>query len=685
MFVTIAANLIAVEVLYCSVDYFIDLSASYLQEPEHTRDPTSYDGEGLLAIPNLGGKGYYYGFHPYPEGTYVGTRPDDVPAPTQITTGALWDLATTQPAGGAPDRASIFLRHYELTQEYHSVRGGMFIHPLASPKVVRPLNEIMLYAVSRDLLTDFIQDPKKHWDANHSSEYAPHVALLLVGCCNLLNGCVDHFMGMVYVSGVQEQLPLAQAVQRLWDDLAPVPPDAETEVPALAVLVGVRHFPPWLCPADPATAFCTFRADPGKSHVPLAELQGGLLRTVGILTNPNVWPCCVVIPEMLNEGVTAIVSRTPPGRFSNTLVGYQQFPLCQGELPVMRHLSAQGPLGYLDNMVTKGFTQHRKLNDEVFVDERAVLTLDAAMEMEEVRACQIAEAAREGELGSFEAAVVAFCTSVGQRLSALDLSPTAGPSRVLAGFLQFTTQQSLSRARDAVNAALDEELTQYHYWRRFAEKDCSRLLSLQTEMLRGDTRLLKIIMCIAIGDDLVLQCAQTRAAASSSGAGDSQDLDERIEAALDSRIITEDLRAMATQALTDAFTSDSENPFIQRLRTAVTRGCEATASLEAAMYLEQNTLSGLQTLPVAQWREALEGVLRGSPDLLTRTVKDAVGAVSPEVILALLHGGSEQVGPEGSVRVYPDGGRRDAGPVHRCGARRDGAPPREDATVLGGG
>ena len=53
----------------------------------------------------------------------MGTRPDDVPTPTQITAGALWDLATTQPADGAPDKARIFLRRYEVTQEYHSPAG----------------------------------------------------------------------------------------------------------------------------------------------------------------------------------------------------------------------------------------------------------------------------------------------------------------------------------------------------------------------------------------------------------------------------------------------------------------------------------------------------------------------------------------------------------------------------------
>ena len=37
------------------------------------------------------------------------------------------------------------------------------MHPLASPKAVRPVGEVMLYAVSRDLLMDFVQDPKQHW------------------------------------------------------------------------------------------------------------------------------------------------------------------------------------------------------------------------------------------------------------------------------------------------------------------------------------------------------------------------------------------------------------------------------------------------------------------------------------------------------------------------------------------
>ena len=53
-------------------------------------------------------------------------RPDDVP---QITAGALWDLATTQPAGGAPHKARIFLRRYEITQEYHSAGVGMVRAP----------------------------------------------------------------------------------------------------------------------------------------------------------------------------------------------------------------------------------------------------------------------------------------------------------------------------------------------------------------------------------------------------------------------------------------------------------------------------------------------------------------------------------------------------------------------------
>ena len=273
-----------VAVLRCGEGCLVDLFVLFLQEPERMRDPVSFDDGTLLAIPDLSPRGYYYGLHPYPEDAYVGSRPDDVPAPTQITAGALWELATTQPAGGAPDKARIFLRRYEVTQEYHSMRGGMFIHPLASPKVVQPLNEMMLYAVSRGLLMDFVQDPKQHWNFSQPSECAPHVTLLVVGTRNLLNGCVDHFMGMVYVSGVQERLPLADAVQTLLAHLDPVPQDGVSEVPVFAVLVGVRHFPPWLCPADPATAFCTFGGDPSVSHAPLAELQGGLLRTVGIKT-----------------------------------------------------------------------------------------------------------------------------------------------------------------------------------------------------------------------------------------------------------------------------------------------------------------------------------------------------------------------------------------------------------------
>ena len=329
-----------VAVLRCSEGCLVGPFLFFRQEPDRTTDPASYDDGTLLAIPDLGPKGYYYGFHPYPEDAYVGSRPDDVPAPTEITAGVLWDLATTQPAGGAPDKARIFLRRYEVTQEYHSVHGGMFIHPLASPKAVQPLSEIMLYAVSRDLLMDFVQDPKQHWNFSQSSECASHVALLVVGTRNLLNGCVDHFMGMVYVSGVQERLPLADTVQTLLARLDPVPQNGESEVPAFAVMVGVRRFPPWLCPADPATTFCTFGGDPSISHAPLAELQGGLLRTIGILTNSDIWPCCVVVPETLNGGVTAIVSHTPPGCFSNTPVGYQRFCLHQGELPVMRRTAA---------------------------------------------------------------------------------------------------------------------------------------------------------------------------------------------------------------------------------------------------------------------------------------------------------------------------------------------------------
>ena len=120
----------------------------------------------------------------------------------------------------------------------------MFVHPLASPNAVRPVGEVMLYAVSRDLLMDFVQNPKQHWSFSKPAECVPHVALLLVGTRNLLNGCVDHFMGMVYVSGVQGRLRLADAVQTLLTCVAPVPPDGESEVPAFAVLVGVKHFPP---------------------------------------------------------------------------------------------------------------------------------------------------------------------------------------------------------------------------------------------------------------------------------------------------------------------------------------------------------------------------------------------------------------------------------------------------------
>ena len=589
------------------------------------------------------------------------------------------------------------------------------------------MGEIMLYAVSRDLM-DFVQDPKQHWSFSQSSECASHVALLLVGTRNLLNGCVDHFLGMVYVSGVQERLRLADAVQTLLTCLDPVPQDGESEVPAFAVLVGVRRFPPWLCPADPANTFCTFGDDPSISHAPLAELQGGLLRTVGILTNSDIWPCCVVVPETLNGGVTAIVSCTPPGHFSNAPVGYRRFSLLPGELPVIRRTvtdpellaplrlgfpmvppfddgdeetrhvrlephnrmaftilsndqpvydgaeatgfqlvstvvseeyravltpavsgirerghqclceflrqcleqrtrrlaavqerhtdASQGVIDLLNKLlidlrskqepskpftlasvgadsaqvswtmpvprdrqreaatfsankasskirslaektVEKSFAQCRNLDEEMSQDEDAAPTLDSAMNMEQLRASHLANQARGDELSHLEATIVAFRTEVGRRLSALDLCPTAGPSGVLSGYLQCLSRQAISRARDTVASLLDEELQQYQCWRLSAEKDCSRLLSILTELLRSDTRLLKVIMCITIGNDLVLQCAQAQAGPTHSGAGDACNLTQRIEAALDRRVITGELQAVATCVLTEAFTSDS--------------------------------------------------------------------------------------------------------------------------------
>ena len=44
------------------------------------------------------------------------------------------------------------------------------MHPLASPKAVRPVGDVMLYAVSRDLLMDFVQDPKQHWSFSKPTE-----------------------------------------------------------------------------------------------------------------------------------------------------------------------------------------------------------------------------------------------------------------------------------------------------------------------------------------------------------------------------------------------------------------------------------------------------------------------------------------------------------------------------------
>ena len=81
-------------------------------------------------------------------------------------------------------------------------------------------------------------------------------------------------------------------------------------------------------------------------------------------------------------------------------------------------------------------------------------------------------------------------------------------------------------------------------------------------------------MCISIGNDLVLQCAQARAGISHSGAGDARDLAQQIESALDQRVVTGDLQAVATRVLTEAFASDSDNPHIEQLRSAVATGCK---------------------------------------------------------------------------------------------------------------
>ena len=727
------------------------------------------------------------------------------------------------------------MRRYEIAQEYISATVGMFVHPLASPKAVKPVGEVVLYAVSRDLLMDFVQDPKQHWSFSKPTECTPHVALLLVGTRNLLNGCVDHFMGMVYVSGVQGRLRLADAVQTLLTCVKPVPPDGESEVPAVAVLVGVKHFPPWLCPADPPNIFCTFGGDPSVAYGPLAELQGGLLRIVGILTNSDVWPCCVVIPETLNGGVIGIVSHTPPGRFSNAPVGCQRFRLPPDELPVTRktmtspeqllrlglgfplvppfedgdqealhvavppykrmafsvipneqpvydgseatgfqlasvvvseeyetHLApivlgarqgvqdrlceflrqcsdqrsqqlavvqerhadtSQGVVDLLNKLlislrskqepskpftltpaeagpaqvsrttpapkvegrdrhreppsfsaskaskkvhslvgstVEEGFAQRRNLDQEVARDAIAAETLDAAMQMERLRASHEANQAKSKELGLLEDAVVAFRKGVGRRLGALDLCPTAGPSGVLSGYLRGLTRQAISQARDTITELWEDELRQYQCWELSANKDCSRLLSILTELLRSDTRLLKVMMCISIGNDLVLQCAQARAGTSHSGAGDARDLAQQIESALDQRVVTGDLQAVATRVLTEAFASDSDNPHIEQLRSAVATGCKEAAALEAAMHLERNARSALQNIPASKWKEVLERAFRAYPALLERPVKNTVAEVSPDVILALLRGGTEKVGTEGllELALKEDAGKR---------------------------
>ena len=311
-------------------------------------------------------------------------------------------------------------------------------------------------------------------------------------------------------------------------------------------------------------------------------------------------------------------------------------------------------------MVERGVNQRHNLDEEIFKDEVAAPTLDSIMQMEQARACYTANQARGGELSRLETAIVAFRTAVGRRLGALDLCPTAGPSGVLSGYLRFLSRQAVSRAQDTAEALLDEELQQYQCWQFFAEKDCSRLLSILTELLRSDTRLLKVIMCITIGNDLVLQCARAQAGSAHSGAGNTRDLDQRIKAALDSRIVTGELQATATHVLTEAFASDRENPSNEQLRSAVARGCEDAATLEATVHLERNAWSALQNLPVSSWKEALEGAFRASPTLLRQPVKDTVAEISPKVILALLHGGSEQVGPVGLLEsaLREDAGRR---------------------------
>ena len=635
----------------------------------------------------------------------MGSRPDDVPAPTQITAGALWDLATTQPAGGAPDKARIFLRHYELTQEYHSVSGGMFVHPLASPKAVRPLDEIMLYAVSRDLLMDFVQDPKRHWNFTHPSECAPHVALLLVGTRNLLNGCVDHFMGMVYVSGVQERLLLADAVQTLLAHLDPIPQDGESEVLAFAVLVGVRHFPPWLCPADPATAFCTFGGNPNVSHAPLVELQGGLLRTVGVLTNSDIWPCCVVVLEMLNGGVMAIVSRTPPGCFSNAPVGYQQFCLRQGELPVMMRTAADpGSLVHLelDFLLVPPFDDRDKETRHVRLEPRnrmafTILSSEQPVyDGAEAAGFQLMSTVVSEEYGTLLAPVVSgICKRARVHLCEFLKQCSEQRSLKLAAVQERHTEASQGvvdllnkllidlRSKQEPNSpfALAPVSTESSLVTRTtperqdrqrepavfsASRASSKIRSLAKKMVsRGfnqcrtlDKEVSKDEVAAATLDS-VMQMEQVRAChlASQAKGGELSRLETAIVAfrsAVGRRLSALDLCPTASP------TSDSENPFVEQLRSAVAKGCEDAASLEAAVHLERNARSALQNLPVSRWKEALEGAFRASPNLVNQPVKDAIAEVSPKVILALLRRGSEQVGPVGLLEsaLKEDAGRQ---------------------------
>ena len=314
----------------------------------------------------------------------------------------------------------------------------------------------------------------------------------------------------------------------------------------------------------------------------------------------------------------------------------------------------------VESMVDRGFAQRRNLDQEVARDAVAAETLDAAMQMERLRASHEADQAKSRELGLLENAVVAFRKGVGWRLGALDLCPTAGPSGVLSGYLRGLTRQAISRARDTITELLEDELRQYQCWALSADKDCSRLLSILTELLRSDTRLLKVMMCISIGNDLVLRCAQAQAGASHSGAGDARDLAQQIESALDRRVVTGDLQAVATRVLTKAFASDLEDPPIKQLCSAVATGCKEAASLEAAIHLERNARSALQNVPASKWKEALERAFRAYPALLERPVKDAIAEVSPDVILALLRGGTEKVGPKGLLEsaLKEDAGKR---------------------------